>query len=388
MNKNLLTILILLIIFSCKQNNTSKSNTLKTNVKDYTSFENGLNFNDSTKIGQSIKERLVFHKIPGASVAIFENGQITWNKEYGVSDSQSNESVDSTTKFQAASISKTVTALGVLKLVEKHQLDIDEDVNQYLENWKIDYSRFTDSSKVSIRRLLSHTAGINISGFKGYSKNDSLLSTTQVLNGKGNTERIKLDTIAGTKFSYSGGGYTILQALIEDVSEISFQEYFDKQVFKPLKMYNSTFSQFPKSNVSSGHDKIGIVHPEGWLIYPELAAAGLWTTTSDLVKFCIAIEKSYYGKNNSFISETYAKEMLKPLTKWSAGEFGLGVMLKGKDQDVFYFHTGSNPGGYRSMMVDFYNRKTGIVILTNSDNGGALYNEILFSFINFNEIKL
>ncbi len=386
MNKYLFIILILSVLFGCKQN-IIKSEESKTIKKDYSSFENGLNYNDSTNTGQSINERMEFYKVPGVSVAIFDDGKIIWQKGYGLLDTDTEKETNSNTKFQVASISKAVTSLGIIKLVEDHNLDIDKDINQYLKNWKIDYAKFSDTSKVTIRKLLSHTGGINLSGFKGYSKSEKIPTTVQVLNGQGNTAKIKLDTIAGTKFSYSGGGYTILQLLVENVTDLSFQEYFKNKVFEPLKMKNSTFNQFPYDNVSSAHDKAGISHKEDWLVYPELSAAGLWSTPSDLSIFCLAIENSY-DYNGGFISNKNAREMLKPVIKWSAGEFGLGLMLKGTGQNLFYFHTGSNPGGFRSIMVDFYKRKTGIVILTNSDNGGALYNEILLSFMKLNNIEL
>lgn len=381
-------ILLLVFLLGCKQNETKSQKEQDPKNKDYSLFENGLNRNDSTKIGQSIKDRLDFHKVPGVSIAIFENGNITWSKQYGVRDSESKEKVDSSTRFQAASIAKTLTAVGIMKLVEEFNLDIDKDVNQYLKSWKLDYGKFSDTSKVTIRGLLSHTGGINMSGFKGYTKSDVLPSTLDILNGRGNTDKIELDTIPNTRFSYSGGGYTILQAMIEDISEMSFQDYFENTVFKSLGMKNSTFNQFPKGNLSSAHDKDGITHPEKWIIYPELAAAGLWTTPSDLAKLCLSIDNSYNDNNDGFLSSETIRVMLKPVVEWSGGEFGLGLMLRGENEDAFYWHSGSNPGGYRSLMVNLYKKNTGIVILTNSNNGGALYNEILLSFLNFNDVKL
>lgn len=388
MIKYLFIVYILLVSFGCKHEISDKLDGQKPLIKDYSSIENSLHQDDSTKTSHSLIERIKFHKVPGVSVAIFEDGNITFRNEYGVRDSDSKEKVDSLTKFQAASIGKTVTAIGILKLVETNNLDIDEDVNQYLKSWKVDYTRFSDSSKVTIRRLLSHTSGINMNEIKGYKKKDTIPSTVEILNGYGNTDKIKLDTIPGTGFYYSGGGYTVLQAMIEDISKMSFQKYFENEVFKPLKMDHSTFNQFPSGNVSSAHDQDGNPHPEDWIIYPELAAAGLWTTPSDLANLCIAIDNSYSGKDNSFLSSETAKEMMKPVTKWSAGEFGLGIMLRGTDENEFYFHTGSNPGGFRSMMIDLPKKKTGIVVLTNSDNGTSLYNEIVTSFFKLNNVEL
>ncbi len=382
--------IIFLIITSvgCKQ---SESNTQQS-TKDYSKFENGLaikNTGDSlSHSGYSIQERLEHHKVPGASVAIFENGEIVWRKEYGVLKSNANNKVDSNTKFQAASISKAVTGLGVLKLVEQFNLDMDSDVNQYLKKWQVDYNRFPGNQKVTIRRLLSHSAGVNVDGFYGYSKSSTIPSTLQILNGYGNNEKVQLDTIPGTKFLYSGGGYTILEQLVEDVSNMTFSEYFEKEIFEPLKMTNSTYNFFPKENVSCAHDKEGAVHPEEWLVYPELAAAGLWTTPSDLVKFCVAIENSYHNSENSLITSSSTKKMLQPTIEWQGGNWwGLGVAIRGEKDNTFYWHSGSNPGGYRCMMIDFFKKRSGIIIMTNSDNGASLYNEIIDSYFNFKEIK-
>ena len=389
MNKIILLIFLITIITGCKPNNSDK----KESTKDYSKFESGLNIkenNDSLmQSGQSIQERLEHHKVPGASVAIFENGEIIWRKEYGVLKSNFDDKVNFDTKFQAASISKAVGALGVLKLVEQFDLDIDADINQYLKKWKVDYSQFPDTQKVTIRRLMSHSAGINVDGFYGYSKSSTIPSNLQILNGNGNNAKVQIDTIPGTKFLYSGGGYSILERLVEDVSEISFSEFLENEIFEPLKMKHSTYDLFPVDNIAHAHDRQGDIHPEGWLIYPELAAAGLWTTPTDIAKFCIAIENSFYNNENSIISMAYAKEMLRPTIEWRRGIWwGAGVALKGENEEVFYWHSGSNPGGYRCMMIDFYKKRSGIVVMTNSDNGAALYNEILDSYFNFKGIKL
>lgn len=388
MEKIVLTMVLFTFIVGCKQNSSYKQKS----IIDYSKFENGLNVKsvgDSLEDGQSIQERLEFHKVPGASIVIFENGKVTWSKEYGVEKANTNKKVKSTTKFQAASISKAVAALGVIKLVEKFSLIIDADVNQYLKEWKIDYGKFSDEEKVTIRRLLSHSASINVAGLYGYTKSDSIPSTLEILNGKGNNEKVQLDTIPGTKFLYSGGGYIILEQLVEDVSEMKFNEYMEKEIFEPLKMSNSTYNVSPNDNISYAHDVEGGVNPEGWLRYPELAAAGLWTTPTDIAKFCIAIEDSYHKNGNSLISNASSKEMLQPIIEWQGGNWwGLGVALNKKNDDAFYWHSGSNPGGYRCMMADFFEKRSGIVVMTNSDNGAALYGEIIDSFFNYKGIGL
>ncbi|WP_395375844.1 serine hydrolase domain-containing protein [Marinicella sp. W31] len=378
MIKNALVFIFILSALACSKQNMDIK---KESAQDYSEFENRLTDN------QSIQQRLDHYKVPGASVAIFENGEIVWRKEYGVLRANSDELVNSSSKFQAASISKAVAALGVIKLVEQYNLNIDTDINLYLKNWKVDYSQY-NSEKVTIRRLLSHTAGINVPGLYGYSKSSSIPSALDILNGKGNNEKVQIEIKPGTKFLYSGGGYSILEQLVEDVSGTRFNEYLKKEVFEPLEMTNSSYDLFPKENVSSAHDVKGVEHAEGWLLYPEQAAAGLWSTTSDLVKFSVALENSYHNVKDSLISSAYAQEMFNPEVEYINGIWwGLGVALKGEGQDVTFWHAGSNPGGYRCILIDFYKKKTGIVIMTNSDNGGALYNEILESFLNYKGIK-
>lgn len=388
MMQRLLPIIFLIAtVISCKTSRVIE----QTSTKDFTKFEHGLNIQkeaDSTVVGQSIQKRLDFHKVPGASVAIFEEGELVWCKAYGVLKNGTLDKVDLNTKFQAASISKAVTALGIFILVEKYKLGIDTDVNQYLKNWKVNYDEFSGTEKVTIRRLLDHSAGINVPGFYGYSKSITMPSSLQILNGEANNEKVKLDTLPGTKFLYSGGGYTILGQLIEDVSGMSYSEFMKKEIFEPLKMTHSSYDLFPERNISYAHDKEGVVHPEGWLVYPESAGAGLWTTPSDLAKFCVAIEDAYHNFKNPLILNSDAIEMLKPSVQWTEKNWwGLGVTVRGEDDNAFYFHPGSNPGGYRCMMVDFYKKRSGIIIMTNSDNGAALYNEILDSYFNFKDIK-
>ena len=198
-----------------------------------------------------IQQRMAKYNTPGVSIAIFNNNQITWTDTIGVSDANQQTPLTTNTKFQAASISKPLTALGVLKLTQTHNLDLDTDINQYLTSWQVQ-NPFDEP--VTIRRLLNHTAGVNISGFQGYPKSDTIPDTVSVLNGLDNTPAIEVMITPGTQFAYSGGGYTILQQLIEDTTGTSFQDYFQQAIFQPLQMTDSTFNQAPE-NTSHAHDQ-------------------------------------------------------------------------------------------------------------------------------------
>lgn len=196
----LITILAVLFTFSdCKEVEQST----------YSGIEKGLvpavMVEDSPVSLFSIQERMKHYNVPGASIALFKNGEIVWRKAYGVSEKISGNKVTAETRFQAASISKSVMGFGVLKLAENYHLNLDTDINAYLKSWKI-HNSFQQLEDVTIRRLLTHTAGINVSGMMGYEKTDTLPKTTDILNGKGKTPPIKLDTVPGSKYSYSGGG--------------------------------------------------------------------------------------------------------------------------------------------------------------------------------------
>lgn len=341
---------------------------------------------DKDKI-YSLEDRKAFYNVPGVSIALIENGVITAAKGYGVTDSASGQPITTETMFQVASVSKTVTAVGVLKLVEMRSLDIDKNINEYLTTWKVPESSLTLVEKVTLRRLLNHTAGINIGGFSGYKKSLPQPSIDAILNGQGNTPKIGVEAIPGSKFQYSGGGYVILVKLLEDLTGKSFEEYMQEAVFKPLGMNRSTFRQMPQGNVSFGHDQDGQAAEGGWNTMPEFAPDGLWTTPTDLAKMCIALQESLNPKKGKqpFLKTSTMKEMLTPSAFMS---YGLGVAVKKDSSTSFFFHAGQNPGGFSSMMINIADKGRGIVIATSSEdvhlmreitNGYAAQNNLGFA---------
>jgi CubicO group peptidase (beta-lactamase class C family) len=370
-----LLLLTCFLLFSCKDQTEQKSQELE---KAYNAIENGLLpaviVGDSILQNYSVNEAMRKYNVPGVSLALFKDGEIVWSNQYGTIAKDSVQPISNTTMFQAASIGKAVTALGVLKLVETYNLDIDTDIHTYLKSWKAE-SEFTETKKVTIRQLLNHTSGATVQGFHGYSKIGPTPTLIDIMNGNGNSAKVEINTVPGSQFSYSGGGYTILQLLVQDVSGKDFESYFQDVVFSPLNMNNSTFNQYPKENIALGHNDSGKMHPEGHLIFPELSAAGLWTTPTDLAKFSIAIGNSYKGKPNAFISQDLATQMLTVNKVW-----GLGVGVRGEGDNAFFFHAGGNPGSYKSIMINHYNINTGIAVMTNAKQGNTLNDDILRSF--------
>lgn len=229
----------------------------------------------------TIASRMEHYKVPGVSVAFFDHGQIIWTKAYGLADVAAKKPVTPETLFQAASISKPVTALAALRLVQEGKLSLDEDVNVKLRTWKVPENAFTEKEKVTVRRILSHSAGLTVHGFPGYASGDPLPSIVQILNGAkpANTDPIRVDVVPGTLWRYSGGGYVVLQTLMADVTGKPFPQIMSELVLRPAGMTHSTYEQpLPKdlwSEAATPYRANGDPVKGGWHTYPEMAPAGL-----------------------------------------------------------------------------------------------------------------
>src|SRR5271165_154672 len=323
-------------------------------------------------------------KVPGISVAVVDNFKIDWAKPYGVTEVGASIAVTTDTLFQAASISKAVTASGALYLVEHGKLSLDEDVNKELTTWKVPENEFTTTQKVTLRRLMSHTAGTTVHGFPGYAVGEPLPTLVQILNGErpANTAPVRVDVVPGTKSRYSGGGVIIEQLMIMDVTGKPFPQFMQQTVLAPIGMSHSTFDQpLPPAlaaHAAAGHLADGSPVPGKWHIYPEMAAAGLWTTPTGLAKYVIEIALSKNGKSNRVLSETMARQMLTPqiagANMGSMDDVGLGFFLGTGENPNEFDHGGSN-AGYRCIAMMFSDTGQGLAIMTNSDSGQtvALY---------------
>lgn len=327
----------------------------------------------------SLADRMLHHRVPGMSVAVIEDGRIDWARGYGVLDVRSERRVTATSLFQAASISKPVTALGVLRLVERDVLDLDSDVNRWLRTWKVPRNALTEREPVTLRRILSHTAGLTVHGFPGYAIGEPVPSVVQILDGSppANTAPVRVDIVPGGAMRYSGGGYVVLQQLLLDVTGGQFAEVTRELVLEPLGMAHSTFEQPLPSGLhpraASGHDAEGRPLSGRWHVYPEMAAAGLWTTASDLARFAIVIERAYAARAREILGPATAREML---ARQGVGLFGLGLVLEGAERRPRITHSGSNDG-FRCHLVAYVHDGRGAVIMTNGDAGGALIDEVL-----------
>jgi CubicO group peptidase (beta-lactamase class C family) len=326
------------------------------------------------QVDQFIESQMKTHAIPGLSLAIIENGKILKAKGYGFADREKKTPVTPATLFQAGSVSKSVAALGALHLVEQGKLSLDENVNVRLKGWKLPGNEYTKEQKVTPRRLLSHTAGLTVHGFPGYPVDASIPSLIQILDGHkpANTPAIRVDTVPGTLWRYSGGGYTVMQKMMIDVTGQTFPQYMQKTVLMPLGMTHSTFEQpLPPAKAketASGYYADGKAVKGRWHIYPEMAAAGLWTTPSDLARFAIGIQKTVAGKATPVISQSMAHQMLTD----QKDNDGLGVFLQGKGRNLRFNHNGRDEG-FDALLTAYAETGQGAVIMINAnENSGAV----------------
>jgi len=319
----------------------------------------------------SLQKLMELYKIPGFSIAVIDNYQIAWTKAYGVTDAGSNKPVTTTTLFQAGSISKPVAATGALFLVQQGKLSLDENVNEKLKAWKVPDNEFTKTEKVTLRRLMSHTGGLTVHGFPGYDVDAPVPTLVEIFNGEkpANTAPIRVDVVPGTKERYSGGGITIEQQLMIDVTGKPFPEFMRQNVLEKIGMKDSSYEQ-PLPADWAGCAAAGTyadgkaVHGRSH-IYPEMAAAGLWTTPTDLAKFAIEIALSKQGKTNHVLSEKMTNEMLTPVMD----EAGLGFFLDKRNPGQFG-HGGADEG-FQALLTMNANSGKGIAIMANSDRGIA-----------------
>lgn len=346
-----------------------------------------------------LEDRLRFYKTPGFSVAVINEGHIDWARGYGVREAGTTAAVTTETVFQAASISKPIAAMVALRLVEQGGLDLDEDVNRKLVSWKLPENELTRNRKVSLRLLLSHRAGLtDNAGFRGAGSDQPLPTLREILeSGKWTPAPVRVGMEPDSRFAYSGGGYCLVEQLLEDVSGKPFPVLARELVLEPLGMTNSSFEQrrpAEQANAARGHLLNGKRLPQGWNSYSATSAAGLWTTPTDLARFAIEIQKSRQGESNKVLSQRMTKEMLTLQGTPTEGDskaiavresfsqtqtlgWGLGVGLVGQPPTRLY-HTGSNPG-YQCELQAYVKGGQGAVVMSNGAQGWRLGREVLGS---------
>jgi CubicO group peptidase (beta-lactamase class C family) len=331
------------------------------------------------KTNWTLAERMKVYNVQGVSIAVVHNYKIEWARGFGFADVSEKRPVTEKTLFQAASISKTFNAIGILKLVQEGRLDLKRDINDYLVSWKFPYDEKSGNKKITLENLLSHTAGLTVHGFPGYEKGASLPTLQQVLDGQkpANTEAVRSTSEPGSKFNYSGGGVMISQVILDDATHQPYDKFMKKNVLDPMGMKSSFFTQPPSDSkaglLATGYKPDGTEVKGKYHIYPEQAAAGLWTNPVDLCKYIIETQLSYQGKSSGVLTPEMTRLRLTPVMQ----EAALGVFVATKGTSKYFMHNGGNEG-FSCQYVGSLEDGEGVVVMTNSDNG-SLIEEIVNS---------
>ncbi len=354
------------------QNNTTYSKEVQTKIKK---FENNLGL--WVQIGNqqfTLADRMKSNHVNGVSIALIKDYKIEWAKGYGWADSAEQRPITINSLFQAGSISKSLNGVGILKLVQEGKLNLDSDINIYLKSWKFPYDSLSKGKKITIANLLSHTAGLTVHGFDGYEKGDTIPALIQILNGEkpANNKAIRSMYESSLKSEYSGGGTTISQLILQDVTGQPYDTYMWNNVLNPMGMSNSFYTQPPPADkenlLATGYYNDGKEVKGKYHIYPEQAAAGLWTNPTDLAKYIIETQLSLQGKSNKVLSPETTRLRLTPYIDSSAA---LGVFIIKKGNEKYFNHDGSDEGFVAAYFGSMENGN-GAVVMANTDNGSLL----------------
>jgi CubicO group peptidase (beta-lactamase class C family) len=328
-------------------------------------------------IDELVKAQMREHHIPGLSLAVVSKGAIVKEGGFGTTSNTGQVSVTPATLFQAASISKTVAALGALRLVESGKLQLDANVNRTLRTWQVPDNEFTKDSKVTLRGILSNSSGLGVPSFPGYATGGPVPSLEQVLNGKApaNTPAVQVEYVPRSQWRYSGGGHAVLQQLMSDASGQPFARLMHDLVLAPLDMKHSTFEQTLPAPLSAataaghvdGHPLSGGKHT-----YPELAAAGLWTTAPDLARFAIGLQEAFQGRPGAVISQEMAKEMMSRQIRAE----GLGIFIMNADTRAPSLWYAGRNRGFDAFLWFAPASGDGIVIMINANDNEKTLNNI------------
>lgn len=320
----------------------------------------------------TLAERMAHYKIPGVSIAVIQDYKLIWAKGYGWANDSLKIPVTTKTLFQAASISKSLNGVGILKLVQDKKLDLYADINNYLSSWKFPYDSVAKGKKISVANLLSHTAGLTVHGFRGYDYGAPLPTVLQVLDGvpPANSDPVRSMFEPGLRSEYSGGGTTISQVIVMDITHRQYAEYMKKEVLQPLGMTASSFSQPPvdiqPALLATAYRGDGKPIPGNYHVYPEVAAAGLWSNPTDLAKYVIETQLAAAGRSAKVLNQATTNLRLTPYLDKNAA---LGVFV---DAEGGYFGHGGGNEGFRCQYYGSLKDGNGVVVMVNSDNGSIL----------------
>jgi CubicO group peptidase (beta-lactamase class C family) len=327
----------------------------------------------------TIDELLEEFAVPAVSIAVIHDFRIHWAKAYGFSDTEPQRRADVETVFQAASISKPVAAMAVVRAARDGRFGLDDDINSILRSWQLDGEGFTDVRPVTPRTLTSHTSGLGDGfGFPGYHPDEAIPTLLQILDGEApsNVGALFMEREPLTAYEYSGGGVTLMQQALQDAYGRPFREILSDEVLGPIGMTRSTYEQpLPPEwdvNAARAHDREGRAMDAKWHVYPEQAAAGLWTTPTDLALFAIEVQQSVRGESERVLDRGWAREMITPV---GVGPYAVGLGIEKRGEGWYFGHGGSN-WGFRASLLAHIAKGYGFAIMTNGDRGSELIAEV------------
>ncbi|MEO7294019.1 MAG: serine hydrolase domain-containing protein [Ginsengibacter sp.] len=382
--KTIISLLLICVSIFTVAQQPRYSNEIEDKIKKVENNLSGwVQLEGSNENSWNLQQRMQYYKIKGLSIAVIRNFKIEWVRGYGLADTATMKPVTVETLFQAGSISKSLNGVGVLKLVQEKKIDLYSDINNYLQSWKFPYDSVSKGKKITIANLLSHTAGLTIHGFPGYKRGDTIPTLQQILDGKppANTKAVRSVFEPGLRYQYAGGGTTILQVIVQDVTHQPYDVYMLNNVLTPLQMTMSSYTQPPAADkqkfLATGYLNNGIEVEKKYHVYPEQAAAGLWTNPTDLSKYIIETQLSLQGKSSKVLSQQMTKVRLTPYVDSSAA---LGVFITKKATERYFGHNGADEG-FLSAYTGSFDGGNGVVVMVNSDNGKIL-NEVINSVAN------
>lgn len=317
----------------------------------------------------TLQERMKHYHVAGLSVAVIDNYQIIWAKGYGYADKKEGRKVTTNTLFEPGSISKSLNAVGILQLAQQGKLDLYQDINQYLVNWKFPYDTVSHGKKITTAQLLSHTAGLTVHGFPGYQRDSVIATVTNILDGRApsNTGAVRSFTEPGKEARYSGGGILITQQMLIDITGQRYEQYMYEHVLWPLGMTNSSYNQPPavsqRKNLATGYKSNGNEVLGKYFIYPEKAAAGLWTTPTDICKYILEMQQAYQGKSSKVLNQEMVKLHVTPVKY----DMAMGTYIQNRNGEKYFDHTASNEG-FSGLFIGGLTNGKGAAIFVNSDD--------------------
>ena len=330
-------------------------------------------YTSDDEVTYKLEERMAHWNVPAVSMVVIDGMEIVYAGAFGVKRMGDTARVNENTLFQAASVSKPVAAIGAMTLVHENILDPDADINQFLEGWQLPRESYEED--ITLRKILTHSAGLNVGGFAGYPSEDSLPGLLEIIEGRppANSPAVKIVAEPRTRFMYSGGGYQVMQKVMEDVTQKSFTEILEENVFHPLQMTHSHYAPLDSSekmNVAFGHLEDAPI-PHYGPIHVESAAGGLWTTPTDLGYLLLDLMKAYTHQESEILDPETVHLIMEPVF-W---DYGFGFKVVGEGQNFRFSHGGATTGWHAHFMA-FPERGQAVVVMTNGTNGWVLWPEI------------